>query len=341
MSWLETRWYNSLAPAPIFLRPLEALFKCLAGHKKKRDLISQWDAPVPVIVVGNISVGGTGKTPLTVYLVDQLKAQGYKPGIISRGYKSKAPQYPFDVSLAVSSDESGDEPYMLQRRCQCPVVIDADRRSAAEYLLSHYDCDLIISDDGLQHYRLARDIEIAVVDSERGLGNGHCLPAGPLREEPLRLKSVNYVVSNGGECAALPKGVVAYDMQLMPCFFHPCGWNSASSRSYPFNEFPYKKINAVAGIGHPQRFFNTLKSIVGAEVLGYPKPDHYSFSESDFNFADGVTVMTEKDAVKVSTLNLKNAWYLEVSAQLPDSFMSVLIEQLKHIANKKGNKRNG
>lgn len=335
MSWLETRWYSTES-APIYLRPFEVLFRRLAAGKKKRDLRVQWRASVPVIVVGNISVGGTGKTPLTVYLIEQLNALGYKPGIISRGYKSNAPHYPFDVSHATSPDESGDEPYMLERRCQCPVIIDADRRSAAEFLLAHYDCDLIISDDGLQHYRLGRDIEIAVVDSERGLGNQHCLPAGPLREEPARLLSVDYVVCNGGPCSTLPEGIVTYEMRLAPQSLIPC--DKEQGAVYSCHAFPYKKINAVAGIGNPQRFFNTLKQSVSAEIACYPKPDHHRFSEQDFDFAEGVTVMTEKDAVKVSELGLRDAWYLNVSAQLPDNFMSALADQLKQITNDKGKK---
>ncbi len=337
MNWLEKRWYSN-KPAPCTLAPLEALYRYLSGKKTKRDLKTQWHAPVPLIVVGNITTGGTGKTPLTTYLVELLKRNGFTPGIVSRGYKSKASYYPFDVSKASSPREAGDEPYMLHARCQCPVIIDADRVSAVQYLLEHYDCDVVISDDGLQHYRLGRDIEIAVIDSKRGLGNQRQIPMGPLREPIGRLQHVDFIVTNGGQWSELPSELVSYPMVLNPTVLKDC----VNGFEQSIEGFKPRKINAVAGIGNPQRFFDTLTSLFDAEIKCHPKPDHYQFIQSDFEFRSGeVTVMTEKDAVKAAPLNLTGAWYLEVSAELPTNFESAIMIQVERIAKEKGNRNNG
>ena len=337
MNWLEERWYSH-KPAPCALLPFESLFRFLSKRKKREGLEKQWVAPVPVVIVGNISAGGTGKTPLSTFLVSLLRANGFKPGIVSRGYKSKAAYYPFDVSKAASAQETGDEPFMLHARCQCPVIIDADRVAASEYLLGHYDCDVIISDDGLQHYRLGRDIEIAVVDSKRGLGNKHQLPAGPLREPASRLNTVDYIVTNGGSWDRQPSQVNSYEMNLVPT----CLKHYQTKVKQAINSVSPLLINAVAGIGHPQRFFDSLSALYSGEIVCHPKPDHYLYTQQDFDFdVEGMTIMTEKDAVKVSNLNLVDAWYLEVSAQLPDHFSSAFIAQLEQIVFEKGNRNNG
>lgn len=337
MNWLERRWYAD-RPAPCYLKPLAALYRFLSQRKQRKDLKQQWCAPVPVIIVGNISVGGTGKTPFTTYLIPLLISQGYKPGIISRGYKSQAPHYPFDVSKAESPIEAGDEPYLLYKRCHCPVIIGSDRVAAAQYLLSHYDCDLIISDDGLQHYRLGRDIEISLIDARRGLGNGAIMPAGPLREGPDRLAQVDYVVVNGdGYNLPFPVEEVAV-MQLVPSVFKSCTGPETKS----LNAFNNTSAHAVAGIGNPQRFFDLLKMQFSIKVIEHAKPDHYHYSEEDFRFDDNLPVlMTEKDAVKITEPALKNAWYLEVEAQLPEDFERQLLAKLADIYKQKGMKQNG
>lgn len=329
MNWLERRWYEN-KPAPLWLKPLSHLFYWLAERKRKSSLETAWRAPVPIIVVGNISVGGTGKTPVVTYLVEELRAAGYKPGVISRGYGSKAPGYPFDVARAESAQQSGDEPLMIQQRCNCPVVIDADRCQAARYLLEHYDCDLIISDDGLQHYKLQRDIEIAVIDGSRGLGNQSCLPAGPLREPPARLQQVDYIVVNGPLLKQVPvDDEHLYEMTLEPQTLKSTNDCTAKALGY----FANQKVNAIAGIGNPERFFESLEKGLSMQVERHPFPDHYHYSADDLAFAKELPLlMTEKDAVKVRNIPLNNAWYLEVSAHLPDNFLSKLLARLRKLS---------
>ncbi len=326
MSWLEKRWYSS-QPAPLFLRPFEALFKSIAAKKKRDDCQQKWQADLPVIVVGNITVGGTGKTPFITYLVALLKAAGLKPSIISRGYKSQAPYYPYPVDQATDPAECGDEPWMLYQRCQCPVVVDAVRANAAEYLQQNYECDLIISDDGLQHYKLGRDLEIVMIDGSRGLGNEHCLPAGPLRELPSRLDSIEFVVSNGPN-VQLAAQYGAVTMKLVPTQFKQLG----SGQCCAPDIFQADHLHAVAGIGHPQRFFDTLNSLLNIEMSCHPKPDHHVYTDTDFQFKQpGRVVMTEKDAVKAEKLALDDAWYLEVNAQLPAEFSQKLLARIEQL----------
>ncbi|WP_415888294.1 tetraacyldisaccharide 4'-kinase [Neptuniibacter sp. SY11_33] len=332
MSRLEGRWYSK-KPAPCTLKPFSALYRFLANRKKNADLQQAWVAPVPVIIVGNISVGGTGKTPLTISLVERLKREGYKPGLISRGYKSKATQFPFDVTTAESPELSGDEPYMLAQRCQCPVIIDPNRPAAAQYLLDNYECDLIISDDGLQHYRLDRDIEIVVIDGERGLGNRALMPAGPLREEPDRLRSVDLIVSNGRLQSKIAEATSIEEMVLQPTVLKNC----LTDEELSLDTLCGRQVHAVAGIGNPQRFFNTLEQELKVTVIPHAKPDHSFYTVDDFQFGDDhPVVMTEKDAVKVTEFAESHCWYLQIKAQLPEMFYTQLLDKLKiAIANKR------
>jgi tetraacyldisaccharide 4'-kinase len=196
MSLLEKAWYSG-AFWPKTLAPLECLFRYLAARKASRDKRTQWTAEVPVWVVGNIAVGGTGKTPFTIALVQALEASGFHPGIVSRGYKANPPSYPHTVLESDSPLVAGDEPLLLKKRTGVPVVIDPDRSRACQKLLATTQCDIIISDDGLQHYKMGRTREIVLIDKSRGLGNAHCLPVGPLRESAERLEAVDLVVLNG------------------------------------------------------------------------------------------------------------------------------------------------
>lgn len=313
-------WYKKSAWA-LLLLPLAALFYLISTQRRKR-LLSKPKPPLaaPVVVVGNISVGGTGKTPLLVALVQLLKDQGFKPGVISRGYGGKA-DYPYALDAISRAEQAGDEPLLIYRRCQCPVVVSPNRLEAAQYLLANYDVDIILSDDGLQHYALPRDIEIIVIDGKRGLGNGFCLPAGPLRETASRLKSVDYVLVNG-ESEQLFLGQIHH--------FSVEAETPVAMSEQAANTVLTKNVHALAGIGNPQRFFTTL-SQQGYQFEPHVFADHHAFVESDIQFADQKPVlMTEKDAVKcLHFSNLQRHWYLPVSAQLPAAFSQQFLQQIQ------------
>ncbi len=322
--WLERSWYGSNRPL-LPLAPLEWLFCSVAASRRAAYSSgdkSPYRAPVPVVVVGNISIGGTGKTPFTLWLLELLKAQGYRPGVVSRGYGGKAPTYPFEVTPASSVLEAGDEPLMLVQRSGCPLVVDPDRGRAAAHLLDLHQCDLIISDDGLQHYALARDIEIAVVDSQRGLGNGRCLPVGPLRESPERLDEVDFVVINGEAGGFEFAG--GHTMLLCP--------TATTKLNGEVADLPLQSVHAIAGIGNPQRYFDCLTEL-GYSVLPHPFPDHHAYRSEDLQFDDNYPIlMTEKDAVKCRAFGSDNRYYLPINAQLPSSMAKQLIEKIAALA---------
>lgn len=339
MSWLEQRWYSG-KPAPCWLLPLAKLYRFVAERQSRKAQEQSWSAPVPVIVVGNINIGGTGKTPLAIELIALFKEWGFSPGVVSRGYKSTAPAYPYLINDKSSPEEAGDEPYLLYHRCNCPVVIDPDRTAAARLLLQETHCDLIISDDGLQHHQLGRDIEIAVIDGERGLGNGHCLPAGPLRENAERLLSVDFVITNGrlvSELSIQPHSI--YQMDLKPARFRHC---ADKNKLLELDAFKGQTVHALAGIGNPGRFFKTLETVAGVRVIRHPMRDHQAYTGQDLRFGDNHPVlMTEKDAVKIKDIAGEVHWYLEVSASLPDNFTSRLREKLETLKEHKGIVNNG
>lgn len=294
-----------------FLLPLSFLYRAIIAARKflyqiKLKKITKFN--VPVIIVGNITVGGTGKTPLVIWLANFLKQQGYKPGIVSRGYGGKSTQYPVIVTANSDPKISGDEPLLIVRNTQCPMVVDPNRVQAVKQLLADTDCNIVISDDGLQHYALGRDIEIIVVDGERKFGNQFCLPAGPLREPISRLSSVDFVVTNGVEQKLIPAA-----------FYQVKNPNIVQSIDY----FKKKTIHAVAGIGNPQRFFNSLREF-GLNIIEHAFPDHYCFQAKDINFGDEIVMMTEKDAVKCEKFAGDNVWYLAVQAELNEEFIKKL-----------------
>lgn len=260
-----------------------------------------------MIVVGNLTVGGSGKTPLVIRLIELLQEIGHRPGIISRGYKGQAKDWPRSVSPCSDPGEVGDEPVLLARRCGCPVMVGPDRIAATQALLKTHHCDIIVSDDGLQHYRLNRDLEIAVIDGNRRLGNGFCLPAGPLREPRWRLRSVDFVVGNGtaqkGEYLMILEGERAINLVDPSVTCSLAGFRGAL-------------IHAIAGIGDPSRFFRYLQER-GIRTVEHPFPDHHPFVASDLEFGDDLPVlMTEKDAVKCRKLASDSCWYVPVRAQL-------------------------
>jgi len=276
---------------------------------------------IPIIIVGNINVGGTGKTPLVIWLAHFLKHHGYRVGIISRGYGSKIKEFPQTVRPSIHHpEEVGDEPFLLARRTGCPVTIDPKRARGVEHLIAHHDCNLIISDDGLQHYALKRDIEIAVIDGERRYGNGFCLPAGPLREPPSRLKSVDFIVVKG----ASHKKEITMHYALKPLR------NVADeNETQPLGYFLGQSLHAVAGVGNPRPFFNILLDNQ-CKIRPHIFPDHHPFKEQDFNFEENLPiVMTEKDAVKCRKFAKKNYWYLPIEARLPSSFGKRVLEKLQ------------
>jgi len=270
--------------------------------------------------VGNINIGGTGKTPLVVYLCSLLQRHGYQPGIISRGYKGNAKVWPQTVTGSSDPSLVGDECVLLANRTACPLVAGPDRVAAALQLLETTNCDVIISDDGLQHYALGRDTEIVVYDAQRHFGNGYCLPAGPLREPINRLKSVDVVVSNGDSQAS------DFNMHLLLSLI--INLDNQQVRT-SVDEFKKTKVHAVAGIGNPERFFTQLVN-AGLVIMRHPFADHHDFIETDLNFNDDLPVlMTEKDAVKCQKFSKSNYWFAPVEATISEAFDKRIVEKIQ------------
>lgn len=318
---LVRAWYEG-HPLLWLLWPVALLYGLVTGVRRllyAGGVLRSRSFPVPVIIIGNITVGGTGKTPLTLALIDFLRAQGYRPGVVSRGYGGRT-TYPCLLSGSSTAAEVGDEPYALYHRGGVPVVVDPLRVRAVSHLLARTDCNVVLSDDGLQHYALGRDIEIVVVDGARGLGNRLLLPAGPLREPPSRLDEADLVVVNGDGDAGVP----ASRMRLQP---QP--WRSVS-RDDPGADLPPPgcRVHAVAGIGNPQRFFSMLAS-QGFDVVPHAFADHHAYSAQDLAFDERLPiVMTEKDAVKCAGFAAENWWYVPVQAELPASFFDGVMQAL-------------
>ncbi|GAA0784905.1 tetraacyldisaccharide 4'-kinase [Marinobacterium sediminicola] len=339
---LEKSWYSS-ATWLKGLRPISSLFRLLVLRrlgKQRRLGALKAGIPAPVIIVGNISVGGTGKTPLVIALIEMLREEGYRPGVISRGYGAKPPSYPALVTHETRPTEGGDEPCLIVQRTGVPLIIDPNRPRAAQRLLSSHDCNVIISDDGLQHYALARDLEIAVVDGVRGLGNGRCLPEGPLREPPERLSLVDWVVINGAEgCSGLPKlENPPVSMQLAPTMLTSLVSGSSISIEHWSQG---RKVHAVAGIGNPARFFDTLRAL-GFEPIEHPLADHAEITPEMLDFDSPLPIiMTEKDAVKCRDFAKQGCWALRVDAQLNTQFRTQFLKRLAHVPAQQTGQRNG
>lgn len=322
MSWLERQWQR-VTPAGVLLYPFSIAFRAIVALRRKAysaSILKSRALPVPVIVVGNITVGGTGKTPLVLWLATFLAGHGMRPGIVSRGYGVDA-RVPRAVTPTSESSRSADEPLLLAQRSGCPVWIGADRVAAGLALLrANPECDVIVSDDGLQHYALARDLEIAVIDGARGLGNGFMLPAGPLREPASRLREVDAVVIQGAP-RALDKRKGAVGMRLEGREFR--NLLNPGHAVGPEN-FQRRRVHAIAGIGNPARFFAHLEAL-GLTFEAHAFPDHYGYTPADLAFegADAV-VMTEKDAVKCASFAHETHWALRVDA-VPDPELGELV----------------
>ena len=326
--WLEQQWYR-WTPWHVLLLPVSLLFGVVVALRRglyRLGFLPVTKLPVPVIIVGNIGVGGTGKTPLVIALCRLLREQGFTPGIVSRGYRGKS-RLPRAVTRESEPAEAGDEPVLLAIKAACPVWVGPDRVAAGQALLAtHPEVNVLISDDGLQHYRLARDIEIVVVDAARWFGNGQLLPAGPLREPAWRLQTVDAVVINGWLPGA-PLKRSEFTMQLAGDLLY--NLRNPELKARP-EVFAGQTVRAVAGIGHPERFFKQLKKL-GMAIRPHPFPDHHAFTPRDMDFPEtDAIVMTEKDAVKCVDFVGDNAWALPVEAKLDANFGAAIMEKLRN-----------
>jgi tetraacyldisaccharide 4'-kinase len=328
---LTAIWYSARRPA--WLAPLEWLYRGITALRRlayRIGFFSSVRVGRPVVVVGNLTVGGTGKTPLVIYLVEALQRLGYKVAVISRGYAGEARGV---VAVTARSDPKvvGDEPVLIAARTRCNVFVSRQRVAAARAAVAE-GADVIVSDDGLQHYALARDFEIAMIDGARGCGNGALLPRGPLRE-PLRcLQRVNAIVVNGGGTAALPlpaSDVPVVSMKLIAADAHAVSGRGLARAVASFRGAP---VHAVAGIGHPERFFQMLRD-AGLDIREHPLPDHHPITANDLQFGDGSPViMTEKDAVKCRAFADDRLWFVPVSASLPgDAMLARIVERIKQV----------
>ncbi|WP_081870029.1 tetraacyldisaccharide 4'-kinase [Endozoicomonas numazuensis] len=317
-------WYGSGFWTRILL-PLSFLYTRIARHRRmKLERSERWQSSVPVIIVGNITVGGTGKTPFVASLVARLQHQGFSPGIASRGFGAgKGIDVPAEVFPDSDPALVGDEPVMLAQQLNIPIMVDPDRVSAAQTLIEQKGCDLVIADDGLQHYNLDRHIELVVIDGQRMLGNGLILPAGPLRESPERLREADQVLINGE-----PSRPLSCDCDAVSFFLEPDGLKPVIRQNEAQPPAP-GKVHAVAGIGNPERFFKTLEGL-GYEVIPHPFPDHYLFGKEDFQFRDDLPViMTAKDAVKCSAFAESRFWFLPVQARVPEPVFERILKLIE------------
>lgn len=332
--WLQKQWM-SMTIWHLVLMPLSWFFAAITNVRTwlyQSGSFKSYHLNAPVIVVGNINVGGTGKTPLVIWLAEQLKLAGYHPGIISRGYGGGA-KCVMGVQSCSDPLEVGDEPVLIATRTACPVYIGSNRIEAGRALLKAYPaCDVIVSDDGLQHYRMQRDVEIVVYDSVKGFGNGALLPAGPLREPIRRLKSVDAIVSNGKadvhQQALFDNHMKPIEMQLEATDFYQLNDNHLKCSASAFTQ---QKILAIAGIGNPNRFFQQLRDF-GLHFETQAYPDHHTFQPKDFEqIKADIVLMTEKDAVKCKSFAKPNYWVLPVSAVIEDGLMAIVLNKLNKL----------
>jgi tetraacyldisaccharide 4'-kinase len=329
---LQRYWYQEEPNKLMVLYPLSMLFLFLSTlrlHLFRLGIFQTRSVPVPVIVVGNITVGGTGKTPVVIALVEYLKSRGFKPGVVSRGYGGHASTYPMLVNNQTTSEESGDEPQLIFKSTGVPVVVDPKRIRAANLLAFDAHCDVIISDDGLQHRAMDRDMDIVVVDAKRGFGNKQLLPVGPLREPLKRLKDFDWALLNCGleKCVAdepLKQDLKDFNEKVAHMYLELGAIQALPTTR--FDSIPVKgdTIHGVAGIGNPQRFFETLESL-GYKVIPHAFSDHHRFKKHELNFPDKYPViMTEKDATKCEHFDLQHLWYLPVKAKLSDDLVNAV-----------------
>jgi len=314
LNYIIRNCWNHQNPLSWGLLPLSWIFcggVTLRQWAYRRGWLNSYRSTIPIVIVGNITVGGTGKTPFLISLAKWLINQGIKPAIISRGYGGKAKHYPQSVTKTSDPQMVGDETVLIAQHLNCPIIVSPIRKYAVEYIEKNYKCDIILSDDGLQHYALQRDIEIVLM-GEQGLGNGFCLPAGALRESLNRLKSVDFILHKNKDFILEPQNLQ----------------NVVNQNRFSLHQLKNQTVHALAGIGHPESFFKQLQS-VGAKVIPHSFPDHYYFKQQDICFNDDLmVVMTEKDAVKCRQIATPQHWFLPVETQISAHFFISLREKL-------------
>ncbi|MDG5500486.1 tetraacyldisaccharide 4'-kinase [Marinobacter sp. BGYM27] len=333
---VDRLWYGRRRPLwPLW--PLAWVYRRVTRSRRQAFLSGNAPAqrpPLPVVVIGNITAGGTGKSPLVLAVVSHLKAAGWRPVIISRGYGGKSDAYPVRVDANTPAALCGDEPKMLSEQAGVPVYVDPVRANAAASAYKDNAGDVLICDDGLQHYGLGRDIEIAVIDGARGFGNGAPIPVGPLRESPDRLGSVDAIVCNGKLIDGLDQFGAA-SVSLMT-FESVRLVNLVTGEHRSPCWLDGQRVTAIAGIGHPARFFTALEAL-GANLEPQPRPDHHTFTAADLSRPKGqLLVMTAKDAVKCREFADDKCWSLEVEARLPDAFWKALDHKLTSLETTPG-----
>ncbi len=335
-------WYRK-SPWLYLLVPFAVLYRFLARRRRSRLEARRRPDPSwpPVVVIGNITVGGTGKTPLIIALARALSNLGLRPGIVSRGYGGHPTHTPCEVNALSSVEEMGDEAVMIRRSVECPMVVDPNRVRAIKALLELAPCDVILSDDGLQHYAMQRDLEVVVLDGERLFGNGMRLPAGPLREGRSRLREVDYVVVNGGERAHWQRVIAAIGGTPAPgaMTLRATQWvNINTGARVGLRDLPVAvagSVHALAGIGNPRRFFDNVRAL-GYRPLCHPFPDHYDYAPQDLAFKPTDTVvMTHKDAVKCERFATQNYWYLDIELDLEDALSESLLKDIQALVAKR------
>ena len=318
---LARAWYSG-ATWLWLLRPLELLYRLVVGVRRscyRHGILPVYVSPVPVIMVGNITAGGTGKTPVVMSLVAELQASGRSVGVVSRGYGGSSNSYPLLVEPDTPATECGDEPLLMRRATGCSVAVDPNRPRAVRRLLAETDVDVVISDDGLQHYALGRDFELVLIDGKRLLGNGWCLPAGPLREPPTRVSAADAVIYRDGSSEASSFHYAPGELMRL-----------VDGTNKPFSPTAVgEEVYGVAGIGQPDQFFLMLEE-AGFRVRRRPFPDHHAFTAADFkDMTDLPIIMTAKDAVKCVRFAGPGAWQLTIRAVLPDGVLARITECLE------------
>ncbi len=325
--WVNKFWYEDYYLAS-WLSPLAYLYIDIVRFRRflyRQGFLKSRRFSVPVIIVGNITVGGTGKTPLVIWLAQQLQQAGFKPGIVTRGYGGNSDHYPLMVDKNTNTEYAGDEAVLIATKTTCPIAAASVRTDAIQRLLETKDCDIILADDGLQHYALQRDIEIIVIDGKRRFGNNFFLPCGPLREPQERVKEVDFVIINGGQ---------PQDEEILMTLSADSAINLVTQESKKLSDPYFKNCHALAAIGHPQRFFDLLATF-GLNTTNHPFADHHPFKKRQINFKDQLPIlMTEKDAIKCRKFASEQHWVVPVQPQLPNTFFNQLLTLIKQHGQK-------